>query len=128
MTADDLAHIRTIALVLPSVSERTSHGEPCFFVERRRALCYYHDDHNHDGRRSLWCPAPPGVAGDLVAAEPDRFFAPTPSAGGAFAGWIALYLDTTGVDGVDWNEVAALIHDAYRAIAPRRLIALLDGP
>lgn len=124
---DDLAHIRAVALGLPSVSERLSHGEPCFFVDGRRPLCYYHDDHNGDGRRSLWCPAPPGVAADLVAAEPARFYAPTPSTGGAFRGWLALYLDTDGDDRVDWDEVAALIHDAYRTIAPKRLVAELDG-
>src|SRR5438552_7071393 len=42
--------VRSIALALPGVSERVSHGEPCFFVSTTRALCYYHDNHNGDGR------------------------------------------------------------------------------
>ena len=66
--------VRGIVLALPGVSERVSHGEPCFFVSRTRALCYYHDNHNGDGRVSLWCPAPPGVQDELVNAEPRRFF------------------------------------------------------
>ena len=72
----------------PGVNERLSHGAPCFFVQDKRPLCYYHDDHHGDGRISLWCPAPPGVPEELVGAEPERFFEPTPSASGTFqAGW-----------------------------------------
>ena len=118
----DLCHIRAIVGRLPAVTERVGHGEPCFFVQGRRPLCYYHDDHHGDGRRSLWCPLPPGVADGLVAAEPDRFFAPTPSATGAFSNWVAMYLDTTGAAAVDWAEVEAMLEEAYRLIAPRRLI------
>jgi hypothetical protein len=62
---------------LPSVTERISHGEPCFFVQDKRPLCYFHDNHRGDGRISLWCPAPPGVPADLTASEPHRFFHPT---------------------------------------------------
>ena len=40
-----LDRVRRIALALPDVIERTSHGEPCFFVRNRRPLCYFHDDH-----------------------------------------------------------------------------------
>ena len=63
-----------IALALPHVNERMSHGEPCFFVGDKRPLCYFHDNHNNDGRISLWCPAPPGVQEEMMTAEPIRFF------------------------------------------------------
>jgi len=37
-----------------------------------------------------------------------------------------VYLDTTGRNNVDWNEVAAVVKDAYRTVAPKALVAELD--
>jgi hypothetical protein len=121
-----LDRLRSIVLGLSGVRERVSHGEPCFFVRETRALCYYHDDHNGDGRVTLWCPAPPGVPDDLVSAEPDRFFTPPTSARGAFSGWLGVFLDTTGDDRIDWDEITGIVEDAYRLVAPRTLIDELD--
>jgi hypothetical protein len=119
--------VRKIALALPEVNERLSHGEPCFFVRDKRPLCYFHENHNDDGRISLWCPAPPGVHEELVTAEPERFFKPPASARGVFSTWLGIYLDTTGRNKVDWNEVAAIVKDAYRTVAPKSLVAALDS-
>jgi hypothetical protein len=121
-----LDRVRKIALRFPEVNERVSHGEPCFFVRDRRPLCYFHDDHNGDGRISLWCPAPPGVQEELVGAEPSRFFAPPTSASGVFAGWLGVYLDT-GANRVNWREIAEILEESYRYIAPRQLVAELDN-
>lgn len=122
----ELDQVREIALALPEVNERLSHGAPCFFVRHKRPLCYYHDDHTGDERISLWCPAPPGVQEELVEAEPDRFFRPTPSASGTFRDWVGVFIDTTGGTAIDWDEVAAILEDAYRAVAPKKLVAELD--
>ena len=119
--------VRRIALSLPGVSERVSHDEPCFFIRSARALCYYHDNHNGDGRLSLWCPAAHGIQDELVSAEPGRFFRPQTSARGTFSDWLGVFLDTTGDDSVDWDEIAAIVEDAYRLVAPRTLIAELDA-
>lgn len=125
--AHELEHVRGIALGLPGVNERLSHGAPCFFVRDQRPICRFHDaDFAGDDRVSLWCPAPEGVREDLVAAEPDRFFAPAPSASGVFGDWIAVYLDTDGDLAVDWVEIAAIVEDAYRLRAPKELITELD--
>ena len=42
-------------------------------------------------------------------------------------GWLGVYLD---VSGVDWEEIAEIVADAYRTVAPKRLVAALDdsGP
>jgi hypothetical protein len=122
----ELARVRKIALALPGVKEHMSHGAPCFFVRDKRPLCYYHDNHRSDGRISLRCPAPPGVPEELVAAEPERFFEPTPSGSGTFSNWLGVYLDGSGDQNVDWGEVAAILEDAYRVVAPKALIAELD--
>lgn len=122
MGGGELDRVRGIALALPEVSERISHGEPCFFVRDKRPLCYYHDNHRGDGRISLWCPVPPGVQEELVSAEPARFFRPTPSARGTFAEWLGVFLD----ESVDWDEIAAILHDAFRTVAPKELVAELD--
>jgi hypothetical protein len=117
--------IRKIVLALPEVNERLSHGEPCFFIQNKRPLCYYHDDHNGDGRVSLWCPVPDGVQEALVRADPDRFFAPPTSASGVFARWLGIYLDTPCVD---WHEVTAILSDSYRVTTPKKLAATLERP
>jgi len=119
--------VRRIALALPEVNERLSHGEPCFFVRDRRPLCYFHDDHNRDGRISLWCPAPPGAQEEMVAAAPDRFFKPPASARGVFSDWLGVYLDLPGDSGVDWKEIAAIVKDAYRIVALKHLVAEVEG-
>jgi len=80
-----------------------------------------------DGRISLWCPAPPGAQDELVEAEPERFFKPATSARGVFANWLGVHLDTSGNNSVDWSEIAAIMKDAYRTIAPKQLVAELDG-
>jgi len=59
-----------------------------------------------------------------VSAEPARFFAPPTSASGVFSGWLGVYLDSS--DTIDWREVAAVLEEAYRQIAPKALVAELD--
>ena len=122
----ELDRVRKIALALPEVNERLSHGEPCFFVRDKRPLCYFHDNHNGDGRVSLWCPVPPDVQEELVGAEPERFFAPPTSARGVFSGWVGMYLDGSGPHKVDWCEVSAIVEDAFRNVAPKTLVTDLD--
>ena len=130
MTTNELERVRAIALGLPEVTERPSHGAPCFYLRDKKPLAYFHEAGFHeDGSRvALWCPAPPGAQEELVAAAPKRFFRPTPSASGVFASWIGVYLDATDAGPVDWDEVTEVLHDAYRTIAPKKLSALLDPP
>ncbi|MCW2885336.1 MAG: MmcQ/YjbR family DNA-binding protein [Streptosporangiaceae bacterium] len=49
------------------------------------------------------------------------------SAGGTFSGWLGVFLDMPGEHSVDWDEIAALLEEAYRTVAPKQLIAELDG-
>jgi hypothetical protein len=63
-----------------------------------------------------------------VTTDPDRFFVPTPSSSGVFRDWIGVYLDTGDEAAEDRAEIAAIIEDAFRIAAPKRLIAQLDQP
>lgn len=72
-----------------------------------------------DDRLAFWCAAPPGAQQALAAEDPRRFFVP-PYVGGR--GWIGIRLDVP----TDWDVVAELVEDAYRTVAPRRLVAGLD--
>jgi hypothetical protein len=37
-----------------------------------------------------------------------------------------MYLDTSATRKVDWQEVTAIVEDAFRHVAPKALIAELD--
>ncbi|WP_308259166.1 MmcQ/YjbR family DNA-binding protein [Pseudonocardia sp. H11422] len=113
---DPLPRLRALCLALPEVEERISHGEPTWFA-RRTFVAYA--DHHHDDRVAFWCAVPPGAQTELVTAHPDRFFRP-PYVGGR--GWLGVWLDVP----VDWDEIDELVTDAYREIAPKKLIAQLD--
>ena len=112
-----LREVRASCLALPAVTERLSHGAPTFFV--KKSFVMFHDDHHGDGRLAIWCTAPPGVQGELVDQEPDRFFVP-PYVGPR--GWVGLRLDIAP----DWDEVAQIAEDAYRCVAPKKLLQELE--
>jgi hypothetical protein len=122
----ELDRVRRIVLALPGVSERESHGAICFFIGGRRPLCYFHDNHRGDGRIALWCPLPLGTREELVVAEPERFFRPAASASGTYSSWLGAYLDTPSQGEVEWDELAAIIRDAYRHIATRKFVAEIE--
>ena len=108
--------LRELCRALPETTERLSHGEPTWFVRGKKTFVMY-ADHHHDDRLGFWCAAPAGVQEELVAADPERFFRP-PYVG--HRGWLGVYLD---VDDVDWEEIAEIVVDAYRQIAPKSLVA-----
>jgi hypothetical protein len=114
------ARLRDICAGLPEVTERLSHGAVTFFVRARRTVCYLTDDHHGDGRLALVCPARAGVQEEVVGSDPERFFRP-PYVG--HRGWIGLRLDIDP----DWDEVAAIVEDAYRCVAPVTLVRRLDA-
>ena len=116
---DALTELRVIADRLPEVIAVERRSLPAWQV-RRRVVLYFHPNGSSAHRgRSIWCPAPPGVAAEMADAEPDRFFQPTASASGVFADWLGVALDA-GV--VDWTEIGQVVADAYRTVAPKTLI------
>ena len=115
-----LARVRPVCLALPEVVERLSHGTPCWFVRGRKTFVMFADRTHGDPHVALWAAAPSGVAAELIAAEPARFFRP-PYVG--HRGWVGLRLDLTGEDALDDDELRGLVTDAYRHVAPKGLAA-----
>ncbi len=118
---DPTERVRAICLALPEVTERLSHGEPTWFVREGKQVATVWHDHHGDGRLGLICPAPPGVQEQLIELDAERFYRP---AYVGSRGWLGVSLDS---DDVDWDEVAGIIEDAYRKVAPKKLVAELDA-
>lgn len=97
---------------MPESTEKLSHGEPTFFV-RKKVFAMFANNHHNDGHIAVWLPAAPGVQDMLVASEPQKFFKP-PYVG--VRGWIGVELERIGDD-----ELAYLIRDAWRLVAPKTL-------
>ena len=116
-----LARVRRACLSFPETSERLSHGAPSWFVREKTCFVTYMDHHHDDGRLALWCASPPGMRDGLVRADPERYFVP-PYVG--IRGWIGVRLDR----GLAWDDVERIIRDAYLAVAPKTLVAVLEGP
>ena len=70
----------------------------------------FSDNHHNDGRIAAWCAAAKGVQQLQVAADPENFFVP-PYVGKG--GWLGIRLD----NGLEWDQVAAFVQDAYDTIA-----------
>lgn len=110
--------VRQYCLSLPEVTERLSHGAPAFFVGRQFLQLWPDGHHEHDFAH-LWCAAAPGAQAEHVARGPATFFRP-PYVGAR--GWIGVRLDRA----IDPDELALVCLDAYRIVAPARLLAQLD--
>jgi hypothetical protein len=121
-TADDveaqLVRLRSACLALPQTSERPSHGGPAFFIRDKKCFVMFLDDHHDDGRLAIWCAAPDGVQVELVETDPERFFRP-PYVG--HRGWLGVHLLT-----VDDDELAAIVTEAFRTVAPPTVLRELD--
>jgi hypothetical protein len=112
--------VRAACRELPEVEERPSHGAPTFFVRGKKTFVSLWADGHHDNDFAhLWCAAAEGVQGELIAAEPDRFFRP-PYVG--HRGWLGIRLDRPFGD----DELREWCEDAYRIVAPASLVRRLD--
>ena len=119
---DPVEQLRRICLALPETSERNSHGEPGFFIRGKKQFVAV-DSHHHGAEHlGFWCAAPPGAQEELIAEDPARFFRP-PYVG--HRGWLGVRLEASGLPEPDWAEIAEIVRDAYRQVAPKTLAARL---
>jgi hypothetical protein len=115
---DPVTRLRAIALALPETSERLAHGEPCFYIRVKRMFVAVDDHHHKADHLAFWCPAVAGAQEELIAEDPGQFFRP-PYVG--HRGWVGVRIDRDP----DWDEIAEIVRDAYRQVAPKALIAQL---
>jgi hypothetical protein len=112
-----MQRIRPVALALPGVVERVSHGSPTFFTadgRKGRTFASVHDEREwYEGRLCLWAACDKELQEALVSGGPERFFVP-PYVG--VRGWIGLRLD---LEEVDWDEVAGVVEDAHTYVVDR---------
>jgi len=116
MPNDSLSRLREICLSFPESYEQETWDDPTFRVRTKIFVKVARSQQEH----LIWCKAQPGVQEMLVSADQSRFFIP-PYLGGR--GWVGIHLRGD----VDWGEVADLIEESYRLIAPKQLIKQLDA-
>lgn len=113
-----LEQTRSVAMALPCATEKLSHGEPTWFVDGKKSFamfCNYH----HGMRLGIWIAAPAGVQEMLIQSDGDTFYRP-PYVGPR--GWVGINLDGE----VDWEELADLLKEAYRHVAPPKYLRALS--
>jgi hypothetical protein len=115
MDNEPIGRLREICKGLPEATEGVTVHHPSLKI-RDKTIVMFADG---DDRPALWIKAAPGIQQELVATDPERFFIP-PYVGPK--GWVGVRLDRA----VDWTEVAELVTDGYRLLAPKRLVRLLD--
>ena len=114
-----LVRLTKVCLALPE-SSRELAGRHARFHVRDKTFAWYLDDHHGDGIVSVSCKMALDENREVAALDPARFYLPAYM---AHRGWIALRLDAGKID---WNEVAELVADSYRLVAPKRLAALVS--
>lgn len=115
-----LSRVRVIAHAFPGADEKESHGRPAFYT--RKVFGYYGGSIRVDGE---WEPHD-----QAIIFLPDPVERPALEADGRF--WIPAYLGPSGWIGLDlgadsdFDEVAELLEESFRATAPKLLVAELD--
>jgi hypothetical protein len=111
--ACDLDTVRRLALALPETTEEDHHGRPSFRV-RGKIFATLHVPHE---RAMLKLPRDEQLA--ISAAQPD-VYAPVPGTWGERGSTLV------ELPGADEAELAELVEEAWRRVAPKRLLAVRD--
>ena len=108
---EHVQRVRRICSALPGTTEKLSHGEPTFFVNKRvYAACSI--NHHNDGHIAVTIPAAPGVQEALIHTSPAVYYRP-PYVGPA--GWVGIELPRIGDE-----ELAVHLAEAWRLIGAKK--------
>lgn len=115
------ARVRDIAMSQPEAEETLSHGMACFGIRKGKKFAWMWHDHHGDGIIAVLTK----ISGEdeqthLIDSDPARYFRPSYFGGD----WIGIRLDQGAVD---WDDIAGWITRSWRAVAPKKLTALLDA-
>jgi phosphoribosylglycinamide formyltransferase-1 len=119
-----LARVRELALALPQVHERESHGSPGWRAGSEKSgkyFAYFADQHHGTPHISLLvkCSSMDELEG-LVEAQPAAYH--KPAYYGA-SGWIGVILNRPEVD---WDGIADWLQRSWRLVAPKSASRLMD--
>ena len=109
-----IERVRRICLALPGTWEKISHGEPTWFVGKK-VFAMFSNNHHNDGHIAVTVPAAIGIQEALIKKSPRKFYSP-PYVG--CRGWIGIE-----VDRVSDKELALHLDQAWRLVAPKKLLA-----
>lgn len=113
------ARLRGIALALPRATEKISHGQPVFFIEKGKTFAWFLHDHHGSGITAVAVKAADEEEqAMLIEADPDLYYRP-PYLGPY--GWVAMRLDG---DTVDWDHVGDRVARSWELVAPRKLLEM----
>lgn len=101
-------------------TEAAAHEAHLSLEVRGKRFGWFLDDHHGDARVALHLKSTAAERGRHIQSHPALVFVPDHV--GRF-GWLGVWLD---MDGADWILVEQLLRAAYRATAPKRLVAQLD--
>ncbi len=115
-----IAQVRDRAMALPEADEVTSHGMPCFGITKGKKFAYVSRDHHGDGKVALLVKIS-GIEEQamLIDSDEDRYYRP-PYFGD---GWVGIRLD---LGDTDWDHIGEWLAKSWRAVAPRKLAAMMD--
>lgn len=108
----DLTDLRTLALALPETEEHDHFGRPSFRV-RGKIFATAHED---GAGTNLKLPREEHEA--LVASRPETF---------GTVVWGQLIRTSVVLTAVEPEELAELIEEAWRTVAPKRVVAAFDA-
>ena len=116
-----ISTLRELALALPETDEVISHGMPCFGVVKGKKFAYVSRDHHRDGKLALLVK----ISGldeqqQLIEMDAARYYRPAYFGGD----WIGVRLD---LGDNDWQAIGEWLARSWRAVAPKRLTALMDA-
>ncbi len=113
------AQVRARAMALPQAEETTSHGMPCYGIVKGKKFAWVSLDHHGDGKTALLAKiSGPDEQAQLIENDPERYYRPAYFGGD----WIAIRLD---LGDTDWEAVDGWLQRSWRAVAPRKLTALM---
>ena len=118
MSNPQLERVRKICLSLPEASEKLSHGEPTFFVNKK-VFVMFANNHHDDGHLAVWLPVPDGMQISLINISTEIYFKP-PYVG--VRGWVGIELTR-----ITEEDLVFHIQTAWELVAPKRLLSKGKG-
>ena len=112
--SEALDRVRAVACQMPGVEERTSHGQPTFFVAGKQ-FAQFRDNHHGDGK-TVVCVRVSSLDEQamLLEADPKTYSKPA-----YMPTWLSI--NVAGKQ-VDWDHVGDRIAASWELAAPRRLL------